>query len=86
MDEIFRKTTSVSSVVKIAHDTPRRYGKDGELLVDYIDPEKSAGMEERGRSSIARGGAATDAATEKRGDVDRVEKQGNAHLENGDRG
>lgn len=35
MDTIFHKTNSVLSVVRVARDEPRRYGKNGELLVDY---------------------------------------------------
>lgn len=35
MDSIFHKTTSVFSVVRIAKDEPRWYGKNGELLIDY---------------------------------------------------
>lgn len=40
MDSIFRKTTSWLSVVRVAHDEPRRYGKSGEILIDYDDTEE----------------------------------------------
>jgi hypothetical protein len=50
MDEIFRKTTSVFNVVKVARDTPNRYGKSGELLINYLDTEAAAGA--RRRSSL----------------------------------
>lgn len=39
MDAIFRRTDSVFSVVSVARNTPRRYGKNGELLIDYVDTE-----------------------------------------------
>lgn len=62
MDEIFHKTTNVFDVVKIARETPRRYGRKGELLVRYEDTEEYAdaqrrrstiGAPERRRSSVA---------------------------------
>lgn len=40
MDSIFRKCRSYFTVVKIAHDEPRRYGKKGELLINYEDTEE----------------------------------------------
>ncbi|KAF1844936.1 MFS sugar transporter-like protein [Cucurbitaria berberidis CBS 394.84] len=51
MDEIFHKTTSAFDVVKIAHEVPHRYGKRGELLVDYADTEEAHEAERR-RSSV----------------------------------
>ena len=39
MDVIFQKTTSVFNVVKIARDEPRRYGKNGEVLINYEETE-----------------------------------------------
>jgi len=39
MDEIFHETTNAFNVVKIAHDKPHRFGKKGELLIDYTDTE-----------------------------------------------
>lgn len=35
MDTIFRKTKSIFTVVQVAREEPRRYGKHGELLIDY---------------------------------------------------
>ena len=35
MDSIFCKCRSVFTVVKIAKEEPRRYGKNGELLIHY---------------------------------------------------
>lgn len=35
MDTIFRKTDSVFSVVRVAREEPHRYGKKGELLINY---------------------------------------------------
>ncbi|EJD44146.1 sugar transporter STL1 [Auricularia subglabra TFB-10046 SS5] len=41
MDSIFHKSTSVFDVVRVAHDEPRRYGKHGELLINYDDTEEA---------------------------------------------
>lgn len=51
MDEIFHKTTNLFDVVKIANELPHRYGKKGELLIDYTDTEE-AHQAERRRSSV----------------------------------
>ncbi|KAG9513568.1 general substrate transporter, partial [Aureobasidium melanogenum] len=51
MDDIFRNSTSVFNVVKVARDTPNRYGKSGELLINYLDTEAAHGAERR-RSSL----------------------------------
>lgn len=53
MDEIFQKTTSIFDVVKVAAEMPRRFGKNGELLIDYEQTETA----ERRRSSITAAGA-----------------------------
>ena len=54
IDDIFRKTPrgwrAWFSVVKIAHDEPLRYGKNGELLIDYENTE-----DHRRRSSVGVG-------------------------------
>ena len=46
MDSIFRKVHGASSgwftVVKAAHDEPRRYGKNGELLIAYEETDEHA--------------------------------------------
>ncbi|KAK3078663.1 hypothetical protein LTS18_006938, partial [Coniosporium uncinatum] len=47
MDSIFQKTTSIFNVVQRARDEPRRYGKNGELLINYEETE-----EHRRRSSV----------------------------------
>ena len=39
MDAIFAKCNSIFTVVKIAKDEPRRYGKNGELLINYEDTD-----------------------------------------------
>ncbi|KAJ9355811.1 hypothetical protein DTO027B9_3965 [Paecilomyces variotii] len=39
MDNIFHKTTSIWDLVKVARDEPRRYGKNGELLINYAETE-----------------------------------------------
>lgn len=40
MDSIFHKTDSIFSAVRIANEEPRRYGKRGELLIDYAQTEE----------------------------------------------
>jgi len=35
MDNIFNKTSSIFSAVRIARGEPRRYGKNGEVLINY---------------------------------------------------
>ena len=47
MDTIFHKTTSIWDAVKVARNEPRRYGKNGELLIAYQDTD-----EHRRRSSV----------------------------------
>jgi hypothetical protein len=56
MDEIFHNTTTAFDVVKIAKDLPHRYGKRGELLIDYEDTEEARDAERR-RSSVTGAGA-----------------------------
>lgn len=40
MDTIFHKTSSVFNVVSVARNEPHRYGKKGELLINYEDTEE----------------------------------------------
>lgn len=42
MDSIFRKCRSYFTLVRIARDEPRRYGKKGELLINYEETEEHA--------------------------------------------
>lgn len=39
MDQIFLKSTSIFNVVDVARKEPRRFGKRGELLVEYAEHE-----------------------------------------------
>ncbi|KAF1354744.1 sugar transporter STL1 [Delphinella strobiligena] len=75
MDEIFHKTTSVFTVVKTAHDTPLRHGKNGEPLLDYLDTEHAATT--RRRSSLT-GSVGAKAGTGHHEMVQRTEKVGDA--------
>jgi hypothetical protein len=59
MDTIFRKTNSIFSVVQRAREEPRRYGKNGELLINYDETE-----EHLRRASVISGGAAAAAIVE----------------------
>lgn len=40
MDTIFCKTDSIFKVVSVARNEPHRYGKDGELLINYEETEE----------------------------------------------
>lgn len=40
MDVIFRKCRSIFTIVKIAKEEPQRYGKNGELLIQYEETEE----------------------------------------------
>ena len=56
MDEIFHDVSGFKgafTVVKVAHDKPRRYGKNGELLINYDDTEEARRVSMRRNSSIA---------------------------------
>lgn len=56
MDEIFHDVSGFKgafSVVKVAKDKPRRYGRKGELLINYDDTEEARRVGERRRSSVA---------------------------------
>ncbi|KAK8152988.1 sugar transporter STL1 [Phyllosticta citrichinensis] len=44
MDTIFQKSNSIFDVVKVARDEPRRYGKNGELLIPVEDTEDVAAL------------------------------------------
>ncbi|OCK90430.1 sugar transporter STL1 [Cenococcum geophilum 1.58] len=54
MDTIFYKTTSIFNLVKTAKNEPRRYGENGELLINYDETEEHREAERR-RSSITSG-------------------------------
>jgi hypothetical protein len=52
MDDIFRAVHGFKgafTVVKVAHEMPRRYGKKGELLINYDETDAAV----RRRSSVA---------------------------------
>ncbi|KAM0722640.1 hypothetical protein Q7P37_002081 [Cladosporium fusiforme] len=56
MDDIFQRVSGFKgafTVVKVARELPRRYGKHGELLIDYNETEEGKQRSERRRSSIA---------------------------------
>ena len=48
MDSIFHESKSIFDTVKIANNMPRRYGKNGELLISYDQTDEA-----RRRSSVA---------------------------------
>lgn len=61
MDIIFQKTSSVFNVVSVARNQPHRYGKKGELLVNYQDTEEhmrraSHVSEKKGNDQFVAGG------------------------------
>lgn len=49
MDSIFIKTKSIFGAVRAAKEEPRRYGKNGEVLINYEETQ----MAQRRRSSVA---------------------------------
>ncbi|PSN71996.1 sugar transporter family protein [Corynespora cassiicola Philippines] len=53
MDTIFHKTTSIFNVVSVARNEPRRYGKNGEVLINYEETEEA---EVRRQSAGGQGG------------------------------
>ena len=56
MDEIFHQVhgfKGIFTVVKVAREMPRRYGKNGELLISYDETEEARRVSERRRSSVA---------------------------------
>jgi hypothetical protein len=40
VDTIFQNSTSIFNVVSVARKQPHRYGKNGELLINYQDTEE----------------------------------------------
>lgn len=42
MDSIFRKCHSYFTLVRIADEEPRRFGRKGELLINYEETEEHA--------------------------------------------
>lgn len=46
MDEIFHKTSNFFDVVSHARNMPHRYGKHGELLINYEDRETTSAHRE----------------------------------------
>lgn len=57
MDYIFQKTTSIFTVVGIAKREPRRYDKDGNLLIDFHDTEQARRHSLAGRQGSAVAGS-----------------------------
>ena len=56
MDEIFHQVhglKGVFSVVKVAREMPRRYGKKGELLINYDDTAEARRVSERRSTTLA---------------------------------
>ena len=53
MDSIFTKTKNIFTVVWTAKNEPRRYGKNGEVLIDY----EETGEHERRMSTAERRGS-----------------------------
>ena len=73
MDTIFHNTTHWWQVVRVAHHEPRRYGKNGELLVAYEQTD-----EYRRRSSVASGAGRLPSLSEGAGVGARDEEKGTA--------
>ena len=63
MDDIFHQVhgfKGIFTVVKVAREMPRRYGKKGELLINYDETAEARRVSERRRSSIAAQGVGAD--------------------------
>lgn len=74
MDTIFHNTDSFLSVVHQAKVTPRRYDKNGELLISYEETE------EHRRSSVApQVRAAAEQLRRRGGSTDEEKKDGNGN-------
>lgn len=77
MDSIFRKTKGAAgwfNVVRIAHDEPHRYGKDGELLIAYDETEEHAERQASVVSGTDMARAAKMVAADKRPSSEDAEK------------
>lgn len=61
MDTIFHKTTSIFNCVSVARNEPRRYGKNGEVLINYEETEEA---EVRRQSAAGQGGVKREAVGE----------------------
>jgi len=67
MDSIFHKTKSIFTVVGTAKHEPHRYGKHGEVLIDYEETgehERRVSLAER-RGSVMSTGSRTEYGSEK---------------------
>jgi hypothetical protein len=56
MDDIFHQVSGFKgafTVVKVAREMPRRYGKHGELLINYEETAEARRVSMRRRSSVA---------------------------------
>jgi hypothetical protein len=84
MDSVFRKCKSIFTIVKIAKEEPRRFGKNGEVLINYDETEehfRRASIISERRASMAasqHGGKAVTQHMERD-----EEKDGYSHGENG---
>lgn len=75
MDEIFHNVHGLQgafTVVKVAAELPRRYGKHGEVLIRYDDTEEAREVERR-RSSVVAGAAEAEAEEKHGGAAERFE-------------
>jgi len=73
MDEIFQDVNGFKGafdVVKVAREKPRRYGKKGELLINYEDTEAAR------RASVRRSSAGHGLGEKDEGDVQYMENRG----------
>jgi hypothetical protein len=74
MDSIFRKTKSIFGVVATAKREPHRYGKNGEILIDYEateEHERRQSTADGRRGSVVSERSRTDLDSEKGTRVER---------------
>ncbi|KAF2011050.1 sugar porter family MFS transporter [Aaosphaeria arxii CBS 175.79] len=82
MDTIFHKTTSVWNCVSVARNEPRRYGKNGEVLIDYQETEEAAIRRESvtGQGGVKREAVGTEQVMEN-GNSNKNKSEGSSYVE-----
>ena len=76
MDSIFRKAHGAAgyfNVVKIAHNEPRRFGKNGELLIAYDETEEHAQRQASVVSASGKAGMGFDGGEDGKGVAKEIE-------------
>ncbi|PNS18549.1 High-affinity glucose transporter [Sphaceloma murrayae] len=72
MDEIFHKTTNVFNLVAAAKNHPHRYGKKGELLINYEETEEYLARRQSSAAPVSNGDSYTNQGKMNRGEKNEV--------------